>query len=170
MKFTRPLPRPRRHPRPRGARRRSRRARHKLIRDITESIALEQARIPGESISLGDIQRRLAELDEQTKKLVSKAAEDGDMASYAPKLKAILDEVSALKEKQACIEKQRQSNAQVMWRIRSTAEALEQAPEEITEWNESIIRQLVDAVKVVSKDKLEIHLRGGAMIEQNMIE
>ena len=142
----------------------------KLIRDITESIALEQARIPGESISLGDIQRRLAELDEQTKKLVAKAAEEGDMASYAPKLKAILDEVSALKEKQAYIEKQRQDNAQVMWRIRSTAEALEQAPEKMTEWNESIIRQLVDAVKVISKDKLEIHLRGGTVIEQNMME
>ena len=92
------------------------------------------------------------------------------MASYALKLKAILDEVSALKEKQAYIEKQRQSNAQVIWRIRSTAEALEHAPEEMTEWNESIIRQLVDAVKVVSKDKLEIHLRSGAVIEQNMIE
>ena len=141
-----------------------------LIRDITESIALEQARIPGESISLGDIQRRLAELDEQTKKLVAKAAEEGDMAGYAPKLKAILDEVSALKEKQAYIEKQRQSNAQVMWRIRSTAEALEQAPEKMTEWNESIIRQLVDAVKVISKDKIEIHLRSGAVVEQNMIE
>lgn len=141
----------------------------KLIRDITESMGLEQTRIPGESISLGDIQRRMEELDEQTKKLVSKAAEEGDMANYAPKLKAILDEISALKEKQAYIEKQRQSNAQVLWQIRNTAEVLEQAPEEIT-WNESIIRQLVDTVKVISKDKLEIHLRGGAVIEQNMIE
>lgn len=141
----------------------------KLIRDITESIAQELSSFPGESISLGDIQRRLAELDEQTKKLVSKAAEEGDMTSYAPKLKAILDEVSALKEKQAYIEKQRQSDTQLMWQIRSTAEALEQAPEEIT-WDESIIRQLVDAVKVISKDKIEIHLRGGIVIEQNMIE
>ncbi len=141
----------------------------KLIRDITESMGLEQTRIPGESISLGDIQRRMEELDEQTKKLVSKAAEEGDMASYAPKLKAILDEISALKEKQAYIEKQRQSNAQIMWQIRNTTEVLEQAPEEIT-WNESVIRQLVDTVKVISKDKLEIHLRGGAVIEQNMIE
>ncbi len=141
----------------------------KLIQNITESMGLEQTCIPGESISLGDIQRRMEELDEQTKKLVSKAAEKGDMASYAPKLKAILDEISALKEKQAYIEKQRQSNAQVMWQIRNTAEALEQAPEEIV-WNESIIRQLVDTVKVISKDKLEIHLCGGTVIEQNMVE
>lgn len=141
----------------------------KLIQEITESIGLEQTGIPGESISLGDIQRRLDELDGQTKKLVSKAAEEGDMASYAPKLKTILDEISALKEKQALIAEQRRSNAQVMWRIRNTVEALEQAPEEIV-WNESIIRQLVDTVKVVSKDKLEIHLRGGAVIEQDMVE
>lgn len=140
----------------------------KLIQDITESIGLEQSRIPGESVSLGDIQRRLKELDGQTKKLVSKAAEEGDMTSYAPKLKTILDEISALKEKQAYISEQQQSNAQLMWKIKSTVEALEQAPEEIV-WNESIIRQLVDAVKVVSKDKLEIHLCGGAVIEQDMI-
>lgn len=140
-----------------------------LIRDIAEAMELEQASIPGESISLGDIQRRLDELDEQTKKLVSKAAEDGDMASYTPKLKAILDEVSALKEKQAYIAQQQQSNAQAMWQIRNAAEALEQAPEQI-EWNDSTIRQLVDTVRVLSKDKIEIHLRGGAVIEQNMIE
>lgn len=131
-------------------------------------MGMEQSRIPGESISLGDIQRRLDELDSQTKGLVAKAAEEGDMASYAPKLKAILDEVSALKEKQTLIAEQRQSNAQLMWRIRNTVEALEQAPEEIV-WNESIIRQLVDTVRVVSKDKIEIHLRGGAVIEQDMI-
>lgn len=141
----------------------------KLIQDITESMELEKARISGESISLGDIQRRLEELDEQTKKLVSKAAEDGDMASYAPKLKAILDEVSALKEKQTYIAQQQRSNAQAMWQIRNAAEALEQAPEQI-EWSESTIRQLVDTVKVLSKDKIEIYLRGGTVIEQNMIE
>lgn len=75
----------------------------KLIQNITESMELEKARIPGECISLGDIQRRLDELDEQTKWLVSKAAEDGNIASYTPKLKTILDEIDTLKEKRGCI-------------------------------------------------------------------
>lgn len=56
-----------------------------------------------------------------------------------------------------------------MWQIRNAAEALEQAPEEI-KWDDSIIRQLVDTVKVISKDKIEIHLHGGTVIEQDMIE
>lgn len=56
-----------------------------------------------------------------------------------------------------------------MWQIRNAAEALKQAPEQI-EWSESTIRQLVDTVKVLSKDKIEIYLRGGTVIKQNMIE
>lgn len=44
---------------------------------------------------------------------------------------------------------------------------MEQAPEQI-EWSESTIRQLVDTVKVLSKDKIEIYLRGGTVIEQNI--
>lgn len=141
----------------------------KLIQNITESMELEKAHIPGECISLGDIQRRLDELDEQTKWLVSKAAEDGNIASYTPKLKTILDEIGTLKEKRGCIAEQRRSNSQAMWQIRNAAEALEQASEEIV-WNDSTIRQLVDTVRVLSKDKIEIYLRGGMIIEQNIIE
>ena len=118
---------------------------------------------------MGDIQRRLDELDEQTKWLVSKAAEDGNIASYTPKLKTILDEIGTLKEKRGCIAEQRRSNSQAMWQIRNAAEALEQASEEIV-WNDSTIRQLVDTVRVLSKDKIEIYLRGGMIIEQNIIE
>ena len=68
----------------------------------------------------------------------------------------------------ARVAQQQRSNAQAMWQIRNAAEALEQAPEQI-EWNDSTIRQLVDTVKVLSKDKIEIYLRGGTVIEQDMI-
>lgn len=144
--------------------------RSKLIQDITESMWVKRSCIPGESISLDDIQRRLVDLDAQTKMLVSKAAEEGSMTSYATKLKAIVDEVNALRDKQAYIESQRQTNTQVAWQIKNAADVLEQAPEELTQWDESIIRQLVDTVKVISNEKLEVHLRGGIVIEQAMIE
>lgn len=144
--------------------------RSKLIQDITESMWVKRSCIPGERISLDDIQRRLVDLDVQTKMLVSKAAEEGSMTSYATKLKAIVDEVNALRDKQAYIERQRQTNTQVAWQIKNAADVLEQAPEELTQWDESIIRQLVDTVKVISKEKLEVHLRGGIVIEQAMIE
>lgn len=45
---------------------------------------------------------------------------------------------------------------------------MEQTPTEIT-WDETTIRQLVDTVKVISKDKIIVFLRGGIQIEQDMM-
>lgn len=56
-----------------------------------------------------------------------------------------------------------------MQRIQDAAAALEGAPAEITEWNESMIRQLVDTVKVVSAEKIIVFLRGGREIEQPIV-
>ena len=37
---------------------------------------------------------------------------------------------------------------------------------EITEWNESVVRQLVDTVKVLSANRIRVYLRGGMESEQ----
>ena len=39
----------------------------------------------------------------------------------------------------------------------------------MTEWDESVIRQLVDTVRVLSADKLKIYLHSGIEIEQDML-
>ena len=47
--------------------------------------------------------------------------------------------------------------------------AMEQLPAELTQWEESTIRQLVDTVKVLSKDRILVCLRGGIQIKQDMM-
>ena len=76
---------------------------------------------------------------------------------------------TALKEKRAFIEEQRQSNAQVVPRIEDAAAAMAQASTHISEWDEALIRQLVDTVKVNSAKKITVFLRGGIQVEQGMI-
>ena len=68
----------------------------------------------------------------------------------------------------AFFQEQRQGNAQAMQRIQDAATVLESAPAEITEWDEALIRQLVDTVKVVSADQIIVFLRGGGQIEQSI--
>lgn len=46
---------------------------------------------------------------------------------------------------------------------------MENASAEISEWDESMIRQLVDTVKVVSREKIIVCLRGGVQIKQDMV-
>ena len=48
--------------------------------------------------------------------------------------------------------------------------AMEETPAELTQWEESTIRQLVDTVKVLSKDRVLVCLRCGVQIEQKIEE
>jgi len=47
--------------------------------------------------------------------------------------------------------------------------ALGQVAACISQWDETIIRQLVDTVKVHSAEKITVFLRGGIQVEQDMI-
>lgn len=141
-----------------------------LIRQITGAMELELAPVPGVSLSLSDIDRRVEELNHLTRDLVSKAAREEDASAYTASLKAVMEEATALKMRRTFIEEQRENNNQAIRRIADAVDALEHASAEITEWDESLIRQLVDTVKVVSANKIIVYLRGGIQIEQDMIQ
>lgn len=47
-------------------------------------------------------------------------------------------------------------------------EILNAGSADITEWDESLIRQLVEMVKVVSEEKIIVRLRGGFEMEQEL--
>ena len=48
------------------------------------------------------------------------------------------------------------------------AELLDRDALNITEWDESVIRQMIETVKVVSKSEIIVTLKGGAEINQKM--
>ena len=140
-----------------------------LIRQLQSAMELELAPMPGDHTSLADIEQRLQELGEQVRQIVTKAAATKEVQVHAPLLKEIADEMDALKKKRALIESQRQTHEHAFRRIEIATDAMEQAPAHITEWDESLIRQLVDTVKVHSAEKITVYLRGGVQIEQSMV-
>ena len=140
-----------------------------LIRQITSAMELDLAPVPGQSMSLADIEQRLTELNNQTRELVAKAATAHDSSPYTSQLREIMNEAAELKEKRTYLEKQRQDNAQIVQRIEDAAATMEQTSANISEWDEALIRQLVDTIKVHSAEKITVYLRGGVQIEQNMV-
>ena len=53
--------------------------------------------------------------------------------------------------------------------MEDTEAVMEQATWHICEWDEALIRQLVDTVKVHSAEKITVYLRGGVQVDQDMI-
>ncbi len=136
------------------------------IRQITEALEVEVIPFPGSGMSLGDIDRRLTELEAQFQRLLEKAADDP--IAYGDQFKEILDEQTALKELRTTILAENKKHAEADRRIRDAAGMLENAVPHIAEWDESAIRQLVAQVKVLSKNEISVTLKSGIEIRQSI--
>ena len=138
-----------------------------LIGQITNAMELELSPIPRVTMSLADIDLRLAELESQFQNLLAEAAE-GSYQDYTAQFKSIADEMASLKEKRTDLETQRRDCGQIIQCVQEATEAMKNASSELTQWDESIIRQLVDTVKVLSEDRIMVYLRGGLEVEQEI--
>ena len=138
-----------------------------LVRQITDAMETEIIPFPGGTMSLGDIERRLRELEQQFQTLLEKATDDP--AAYGSQFKEILDEQTFLKEKRSVILADNNEQAKANQRIMDAAQTLENASPYITEWDESAVRQLVETVKILSKDEVAVTLKGGIEICQKIM-
>ena len=129
-----------------------------LIRQITAAMETELIPFPGGTMSLGDIECRLRVLEQQFQTLLEKATDDP--AAYGGQFKEILDEQTFLKEKRSVILTNNNEQAKANQRIIDAAQTLENASLHITEWDESAVRQLVETVKILSKDEGRSHPEG----------
>ena len=136
-----------------------------LVGRIESAMRAELVSLPGEYLSAADIDRQLDGLNQEFQALFRQTS-GADYLSHAEEFKRISDEMSALKEKRALLLEQQNSDSAVNRRIRDAVDILNNGSPEITEWNESVVRQLVDTVKVLSANRIRVYLRGGMESEQ----
>ena len=137
-----------------------------LVHQITNAMQLELIQDSQTRTSLGMIERRLTELENQFQHLLELAADD--LAAYHAQFKEILDEQTALKQKRSDLEANMQVQNENRRRITATQNALADLSPRITEWDELAIRQLVDTVKVISKEEILVTLKSGDEIRQSV--
>lgn len=141
---------------------------NELIRQIAGAMEMELVPIPGETMTIAEIDHQLEMLNKRFQTLLSKATEDG-ADIYTEQFKAIMEETTALRDRKNAIEALRKENADVSQHISMAVAAMQNASAELTEWDEPTIRQLVDTVKVVSENEIIVYLRGGVEIKQEII-
>ena len=87
---------------------------------------------------------------------------------YAQTFQRINEEAARLKEQRQYLLDQQQIDSAANGRIAHAMDVLNSSVAEITEWDESIIRQLVDTVTVLSEDRIRVRLYGGMEIEKEL--
>ena len=139
-----------------------------LVNRIAEAMWQELIPAPGEAMSLGDIDRKIGALNQEFQELFQKS-KGGDFMKYAEEFTRINESMAALKSKRNALLEWQTNNSAANKRIGDAINTLNTGSADINEWDESIIRQLVDTVKVVSKDRIVVYLRGGIEVQQDMI-
>ena len=137
-----------------------------LSGQLIDAMEQELAPIPGESMSLGDIDRAMEELGQQFNNLLSEAADTDNTDSYTARFKSISTAMAELKRRKANIMQLRQEQEQANRRMQAVTSVLKTASNELTEWDENVIYQLLEKVTVLSRERIRVTLRDGLEIEQ----
>ena len=141
----------------------------RLVAVISDAIRSGLAPDATGSLTPAVIDKELTRLDQEFQELLQYAAENGGYMDYAEKFKAISERMGALREQKALILEAQQADLAVNGRIQQAEELLNSASPEITEWDEELIRQAVETVKVLSDHEILVCLRGGIEIRQEVI-
>ena len=139
-----------------------------LLDRIKSAMSLELLPVQGQTMSLADIDRRLAQLDTQFQQLLAEAIDAEDKERCNVKFAEILAEQTELKKQKESIRQSSTDAERTCARLVQAEQALEQAAPTVTEWNESAVRQLVERVTVLSATAVLVQLKGGKEYRQSL--
>ena len=139
----------------------------KLAEQLTDAMYLDMEVLPDSAMTLGEIKRRLEELDSEFSTLLETAVNDPSPEN-TERIIAVRDEMTSLKQQEERIANQLRTNSRAAEQIRQTTTALDQLDHHLSEWDETAIRQLVHTVKVITADRIIVYLTDGTEIEQEV--
>lgn len=139
-----------------------------LADGVASEMAQELAPVPGEVMSLGDIERAIGDLSKRFDSLMNETDGEESIQRNMDQFRDISEQLAALKERKAHVLGLRAENDLLTRRLEWAEQVMAEAPAEVTEWNESIVHQLVGEVKVLSKDEIEITFKNGTKIVQTI--
>ena len=112
------------------------------------------------------IENRIRELQDSMMELVAVAAKAGNAESYEDQFKEISEEIKSLQKTLEQYQAEQNGPDKLARQMDDICKALEDAPFEITEYSNNIVRQFIDTIKVVNEDKLLFIFKGGITMEQ----
>ena len=139
-----------------------------LLERIRNAVSMELLPVQGQTMSLADIEWRLAQLDEQFQRLLAEAIDAEDKEACNAQFAEILAEQTALKKQKEAILQSSNDADRVCTRMKQAEQAIEDATQTITEWNENAVRQIVERVTVLSAGEILVRIKGGAEIKQTI--
>lgn len=132
-----------------------------ILEDSLTSVLSEKS---GNTLSPIVLRNRIQELQKSLENLLAIILKADHPETYDAQMKAMSDEIASLQDALAKQEKKGESD-ELSRKIEDMRAALRNAPFEITEYSDNVVRQMVDTLKVMNEDKLLVIFKGGCEVE-----
>lgn len=142
--------------------------REQLIDVLKSNLEIILSEKSGNDINPILLESRIRELQKAMMELVAVSAKAGNPASYEEKFKEISEEIQSLQKTLERHKAQQNGPDTITLQMMNICNALRDAPFECTEYKDSVVRQMIDTIKVMSADTLRIIFKGGYVIEQSI--
>ena len=136
-----------------------------ICSQITEAAVEETGILPDSTMTLGEINRRLEELEAEFNILLQ---QPDSAAKNVEKFDSIANEMASLKEQREKIAARLRKDQTVQLHVHTMEAALDGMSHLMQQWDEEMIRQLVHTVKVISADHIKVFLCNGIEIDQTV--
>lgn len=131
---------------------------------ITDAMVEETLCLPGDKLTLGEIKRKIQELQDTFSALLQKAAENPG-EDYIEQFRTNTEELAALKKQRDALEAYLREKGSAYDKVQVTRVLLDGLSPQLTQWDENWIRQLVHTVKVISADHIRVYLNDGTEVD-----
>ena len=140
-----------------------------IIYNLKSAMEKELAPVAGQQLSLSEIDSQLEQLNTEFSKALAEASESGDQAAYSDRFREIMQKQTALKAQRDEIQRMLAESGKATAHIEQCRQAAETTPSAITEWDETLIRQVVESVTVETDSGIVVALKSGASIHQELL-
>ena len=139
-----------------------------IVYNLKAAMEKELAPVAGQQLSLSEIDNQLEQLNTEFSKVLAEASESGDQAAYSDRFREIMQKQTALKAERGEIQRMLAESGKAATHIEQCRQAAETTPSAITEWDEALIRQVVESVTVEVNNKLTVQLKNGIEVHASL--
>lgn len=143
-------------------------SRHEMIPYLTAQITQTFRDNAKGDVDVDQIENRIAELKAQTMELIAQSIGSNTVGENEGRLRTMSDEIKVLCDMLADYRQSCNTENTIESRVAVITETLENEPEQSDIYNDTLVRQLIDTIKVMGEDRLKIIFKCGLKYEQSI--
>lgn len=125
--------------------------------------------IQAETAEIDELKRRIDALNQKMVSIIQKAARDGeDIEEHESEFKEMAESIGLFKQRISVLEQAKSTDAEMSERIVKIQEIIDERQAHQDVYDDSIVRQMIECIKVFSNGNIEVYFGGGNCIHETI--